>query len=511
MRATWRSPMSGYLVALGSTAIVVLLRFALADWLHDRVPLLLPLIVAVFLASWCGGLKPGLLATVLGLLVGMTVLSSQATGPSYPMTDRVRLVMFLMEGLAISGSFEAMHKIRRRLERKRHQLEEEVRERKRVEQELVEADRLKNEFLATLAHELRNPLAPIRNCLEIMHRSQDEPALREQTHRMMERQVQQMVRLVDDLLDVSRISRNKVELRKEPISLGKVVQGAVETSQPLIQASGHELTISLPAEPILLDADPIRLAQMFSNLLNNAAKYMEPGGNIMLTAEKRETEVVVTVRDSGIGIPTHMLSRIFEMFMQVGAAQERSHGGLGIGLSLVKWLAEMHGGRVEARSDGPGKGSEFVVYLPIFVGADAQQTDQPTDHTQRPVASASHRVLVVDDNEDAVSSMQTLLTALGNEVLTAYDGVEAVEAAAAFHPDVVMLDLGMPRMNGYDAARQIRAQAWGKGMVLIAHTGWGQEEDRCRTKEAGFDYHLVKPVAPDTLEELLAGLPTSRC
>jgi CheY-like chemotaxis protein len=310
---------------------------------------------------------------------------------------------------------------------------------------------------------------------------------------------------------VSRISRNKLELRKEPIPLAKVVQSAVETSQPLIEASGQELTISLPDAPIVVDADPIRLAQVFSNLLNNAAKYTGRGGHIWLTVEQAGSEVIVKVRDTGIGIPADMLSCIFEMFTQVDGTLERSLGGLGLGLSLVKRLAEMHGGSVEARSDGPGEGSEFVVRLPILVVADAQKTAQPPDPAKRTTASAGHRVLVVDDNEDVVTSMQTLLTSLGNEVQTAFDGVAAVEAAAAFHPDVVVLDLWMPRMNGYDAARQIRAQPWGKKMVLIAHTGWGQEEDRRRTQEAGFDYHLVKPVAPNALEEMLAGLPTNPC
>ena len=256
--------------------------------------------------------------------------------------------------------------------------------------------------------------------------------------------------------------------------------------KPASRSSRHPAINSrslLPPEPILVHADPIRLAQVLSNLLNNAAKYMERGGNIWLTVEKTETAVVVKVRDTGIGIPADMLSRIFEMFTQVDGALERSLGGLGIGLSLAKWLTEMHGGSVEARSDGPGTGSEFVLHLPILVNAETQDTAQSP--AKRPAASAGHRVLVVDDNEDVVTSMQTLLASLGNEVQTACDGVAAVEAAATFHPDVVMLDLRMPRMNGYDAARQIRAQPWGKKMVLVAHTGWGQEENRRRPRRRG--------------------------
>lgn len=503
-----RYRMSGYLVALLGTAVVVLLRLLLADLVHDPIPVLLPLVVVVFLAAWRGGLKSGLLATVLGLVVGSALYHSDpANHGSIPVIERVRLVMFFFEGLAISGSFEAMLKARRRLERKKQQLEAEIRQRQRIEQQLVDADRRKNQFLATLAHELRNPLAPIRNCLEIMRRGQDDPALRKHIHSMMDRQVHHMVHLVDDLLDVSRISRNKLDLRKEPVSLGTVIVHAVEASQPLIQAAGHSLTVSLPSERIRLDADPIRLAQVFSNLLNNAAKYMDRGGKIQLTAEKVGTEVVVKVSDSGIGIPAQMLGRIFEMFTQVEGTQQRSHEGLGLGLYLVQWLTELHGGRVEAHSDGPGKGSAFVVRLPIGVDVYHRPSDQLMEPAGRHPTAAGRRVLVVDDNQDALSSMQTLLTAMGSEVQTACDGVEAVAAAAEFRPDVVMLDLRMPRMDGYDAARQIRSNAWGKEMVLIAHTGWGQDEDRRRSREAGFDYHLVKPVAAHALEELLASLP----
>ena len=347
-------------VALSSLAGLLLLRLARAEWLRDRIPLLLPLVVAVLVACWCGGFRAGLIVTVMGCMLEI------ALRRYLPASDCLQLGLFLVVGLAISTSFGVMHHARRRLERKQQQLEEEVRERKRIDQELVETDRRKNEFLATLAHELRQPLAPIRNCLEIVRRSHDDAGLREQSHRMMDRQVQQMTRLVDDLLDLSRLGCNRFKLRKKAVALAKVVQSAAETSQPLIQASAHELTISLPHEPILLDADPVRLTQVFANLLNNAAKYMERGGHIWLTAEKRETAVVVKIRDTGIGIPADMLERIFEMFTQLDEAPARAPGGFGIGLSLVRHLTEMHGGRVEARSDGPGRGSEFVVCLPVL-------------------------------------------------------------------------------------------------------------------------------------------------
>ena len=374
---------------------------------------------------------------------------------------------------------------------------------KRAEAVLQETDRRKDEFLAILAHELRNPLAPLRNALHVIRLagSNPNPATLEQTRGMMERQVQQMVHLIDDLLDISRITRGKIELRKERIELAAVIQDSLETCRPLIEAGGHELTVIMPPEPISLHADPTRLAQVFSNLLNNAAKYTPRGGAIRLTGERQGDEITVKVRDTGIGIPADMLPRIFEMFTQVDRSLERSQGGLGIGLSLVRGLVELHGGRVEARSEGPGQGSELLVRLPVHPPVRAAQSAPASRHA----APHRRRILVVDDNRDAADSLALLLTLQGSEVRTAYDGLEAIEAAAAFDPDVVLSDLGMPRMNGYEAAQKIRQQC-GDRVVLVAMTGWGQEEDKRRSSEAGFDYHLVKPVALEALEQLLASL-----
>jgi PAS domain S-box-containing protein len=369
---------------------------------------------------------------------------------------------------------------------------------------LREADRRKDEFLATLAHELRNPLAPISNALQIMRLAGTSGPIMEQARTMMERQLTQMVRLVDDLLDVSRITRGKLELRKERVELAAVVASAVETSRPLIEASGHELTVTLPPEPIPLDADLTRLAQVFSNLLNNAAKYTEPGGHIWLTAERHGGEVVAKVRETGLGIPADMLPKVFEMFTQVDRSLARSQGGLGIGLTLVKRLVEMHGGSVEARSDGLGKGSEFTVRLPVAVAAAPHQPRPPKVEGKKTAASARW-VLVVDDNKDSADSLSMMVKIKGMEVRTAYDGLEAVQMAAAFNPDLVLLDIGMPKLNGYEAARRIREQPWSKDMVLVAVTGWGQEEDRRRSQEAGFNAHMVKPVDPVALERLLSG------
>jgi signal transduction histidine kinase/DNA-binding response OmpR family regulator len=377
-------------------------------------------------------------------------------------------------------------------------------ERVRLIRELRNADRRKDEFLATLAHELRNPLAPIRNALHIMQLAEDDAAAIDQARTMMERQLKQMVRLIDDLLDVSRITRGKLDLRKERVELSAVIGNAVDTTRPLIEAAGHSLTVSLPPHPVYLDADPMRLAQVFSNLLNNAAKYTERGGHLWLTATQGGSDIVITVRDTGIGIPADALSAVFEMFAQVDRSLEKAQGGLGIGLTLVKRLVELHGGTVEARSDGPGKGSEFIARLPIVPSRKSPRKLQSDGARIQPHMSC--RVLVADDNRDAAESMSMLLRMMGNEVRTVHDGLQAVEEASAFRPDVVLLDIGMPRLNGYDVARAIRAQRWGAGMLLVALTGWGQDDDKRRADEAGFDQHFTKPVNPAALERLISGL-----
>jgi PAS domain S-box-containing protein len=376
-------------------------------------------------------------------------------------------------------------------------------ERLRLLNELTEADRRKDEFLATLAHELRNPLAPVRNAVQVLRlKGPDEPELR-WGRDVIDRQVEHLTRLIDDLMDISRITRNQLVLRKQRIELAEVVNGAVETSRPLIEQCGHELTVALPPQPIYLNGDLVRLAQVFLNLLNNAAKYTDRRGHIRLTAEPEGGEVVITVKDTGVGIPAEKLPRLFEMFFQVDRSLERSQGGLGIGLSLVRRLVELHGGRVEARSEGIGKGSEFIVRLPVLVEIPAPPHSGESDGNGK-TRSVARRILVVDDNRDSADSLAMLLRLIGNEVHTAYDGLEGVEAAERFTPDVVLLDIGMPRLNGHDACRRIRGERWGQDMVLIALTGWGQEEDRRRCLEVGFDHHMTKPVDPATLMELLA-------
>lgn len=376
---------------------------------------------------------------------------------------------------------------------------------RKLSAELSEADRRKDEFLATLAHELRNPLAPIRTGLQVLGLAGEDKLASEQVRTMMERQLGQMVRLVDDLMDVSRISTGKVELRKERIPLAAVVQNALETSGPLIEKMLHTLTIQQPESTILVDVDPIRLSQVIMNLLNNAAKYSEPGGHIHLKLEQIGNDATISIRDTGIGIAAEHLPHIYDMFSQVDHSMERSHGGLGIGLCLAKRLVEMHGGSIDARSEGLGKGSEFVVRLPGVV--DALLPQEPAAHG--PGLQSSLRILIVDDNRDGADTLSMMFKIMGNETLTAYDGEEAVKKAVEFQPDAILLDIGLPKLNGYEACRQIRQHLNGKEMLIIAQTGWGQDDDRQRTRDAGFDHHLVKPVNLSELNRILADYKAS--
>lgn len=379
-------------------------------------------------------------------------------------------------------------------------------ERERLIEQLRDADQRKDEFLATLAHELRNPLAPIRNGLHLMRLAGAEGAI-EQARTMMERQMAVLVHLVDDLLDVSRVSRGKLELRRERIALRAVVEAAIETTRPVIEQSGHQLGVDLPEQPVLVDGDLTRLAQVVSNLLNNAAKYTHHGGEITLSVRLEGSIAVLAVTDNGIGIPAHMLERVFELFTQVDRALEKTTGGLGIGLSLVKGLVEMHGGTVTAFSAGEGRGSTFCVRLPL---AAAVVLGPATRLDPLPDARMRRRILVCDDNVDSAQSLGLLLELLGNEVRIGHDGEQAVAMAEAFLPDLILLDIGMPRLNGYDACRDIRAQPWGAPMFVVAMTGWGQDEDRRRSQAAGFDLHLVKPVDPIALQRLLTSRRAAR-
>ncbi|MBI3547379.1 MAG: response regulator [Gammaproteobacteria bacterium] len=379
-----------------------------------------------------------------------------------------------------------------------------ISERKRAEDMLRQADRNKNDFLAMLAHELRNPLAPIRNGLEIMQLAGNDAGMAAEARKMMERQIGNMVRLIDDLLDLSRVTQGKLELRKEKIDLRTVMQDALETSRPLIEELGHQLRVNMPGSALYVSADRSRLAQVFANLLNNSAKYTRTGGHIWLTVERQGTDAIVKVKDDGVGISPELLPRIFNLFTQADRSLEHSQNGLGIGLSIVRGLVEMHGGIVEASSAGPGEGSEFSVRLSTVMSPALETASKQNEANDR--AASKHRILVVDDNKDAAISLAMMLKIMDHETRTAHDGVEALETAENFLPNVVILDIGLPKLNGYDVCRQIRQQAWGKDMVMIAVTGWSQEEDKRQSKEAGFNFHMLKPVDPQALVKLLAGL-----
>lgn len=380
-----------------------------------------------------------------------------------------------------------------------------ITERKNSEDALKEADHRKDKFLATLAHELRNPLAPIRNALQVMHLAGTDAAIVEQSRRMMERQVGQMVRLIDDLLDVSRISTGKLTLRKERIELVTVINNAVDTARPVIEAAGHQLSIDLPVHPVYLEADAMRLAQVFSNLLNNSAKYTNRGGHIWLSAVCRDDELIVTIKDNGIGIPPEALSSVFEMFTQLDPSRSQAQGGLGIGLMLVKQLLGMHGGSISAHSEGIGKGAEFTLRMPTMATTTTSQKEN-MEEDKLGVSTGGCRILIADDNADAADSMGMMLRIMGNDVRIVYNGLEAIEEAAKFHPDVALLDIGMPQLNGYETARRLREYPWSKNLILIALTGWGQEDDKRKAAEAGFHQHFTKPVNPTELIKLISGL-----
>ncbi|MBS1722255.1 MAG: PAS domain S-box protein [Armatimonadetes bacterium] len=378
-----------------------------------------------------------------------------------------------------------------------------ITEARMAEEALREADKRKDEFLATLAHELRNPLAPIRYAVDLMKSSGEIPEQMAWIRDVIDRQVSQMGRLLDDLLDVGRVTQNRLQLRRETLQLGEVVESALEGTRPLMEANQHALVIDLPKEPILIEGDKTRLAQVFLNLLNNAAKYTEAKGRIELSARSKGDVVEVVVKDNGIGIRPSSLPRVFEMFSQEDSALERSQGGLGIGLSLVKGLVELHGGKVRAQSAGLGKGSAFTVTLPMVAGSAGPETEKESTVLNLPKPL---RVVVVDDNVDSAVILAHIVTELKCEVETAHDGPSCLEKAAEMRPDVVLLDIGLPCMNGYEVARAIRSEPWGKGVFLAALTGWGQEEDRRKTKEAGFDEHLVKPVGLTELSHLFEEL-----
>jgi PAS domain S-box-containing protein len=409
-----------------------------------------------------------------------------------PIHDESGRVMFLAPtGIDITE--------RKRAERQQRLLESNLR---KVADQLSEVDRRKDEFLATLAHELRNPLAPLTNMLEVLKRADGDPEARRRARETMSRQLGQLVRLVDDLLDINRITHDRLELRQGEVELAPIVTQAVEAARPLFESAGHTLSVSLPAEPVWLRADAARLAQVFGNLLNNSCKYTPSGGRVSIAAERDGDAVVISVQDNGSGIPAAKIDSIFDMFTQLDRSLERAQGGLGIGLTLVRRLVEMHGGTITVESAGEGRGSTFAVRLPVLAHAGVAES------VGAPAAAPAprRRLLIVDDNKDSAESLAMLLEITGHRTFVVHDGVDAIAAAAEHRPEMMLLDIGMPKLNGYEVCRRVRQQPWGDEIRSIALTGWGQEEDRRKSHEAGFDGHLVKPVDYTALLELLGSM-----
>jgi signal transduction histidine kinase len=407
--------------------------------------------------------------------------------------------------------FHAKVELRRLNEALESRVEERTRDLEKANAALKEADRKKDEFLAILAHELRNPLAPIANSLGLLNKSNGDGEIIREARETMERQLLQMTRLVDDLLEVSRISRGKIELRVEEIDLNEVARHAVETAMPMIERNRQSLKVHLPQTPIRLGADFARIAQVIANLLNNASKFTDAGGTIELSIARDGDCARIRIRDTGIGMTPEALGRIFEMFAQVDSSIERSQGGLGIGLTLAKTLVELHGGSITALSDGPGRGSEFQIRLPAASAASAVPHPPPPPASDMSTASptpaaAKRKILIVDDNRDSATTLAMLLKLSGQQVEKAHDGLQALEVAEKFLPDVILLDIGLPKLTGYEVVQRLRKEPWGQTMKVVALTGWGQEEDRQKSREAGFDEHLVKPVQHATLLKLLSEL-----
>ena len=445
--------------------------------------------------------NPAVRALTEGKIVGLanhTILIGR-DGVQWPIDDSAAPIK--SENGQVRGAILVFREISRR-----KQQEQELRQHVAA---LAEADHRKDEFLAVLAHELRNPLAPISNALQLWPYVENDRSELENLRIMMDRQLHMMIRLIDDLLDVSRITRGKIQLHKQRVDLAMVVSGAVDAVKPLIDASGHRLTLTLPEQPLDVEGDVARLNQVFGNILNNAAKFTGRSGVIWVTVEQVDGLAVVRIRDNGPGIPKQMLDEIFELFRQVDGTLSRSHSGLGIGLTLVKRLVEEHGGTVEAHSDGPGKGSEFVVTLPKSTSTDGRlRMKEPRYRPHHVSGIPLHRIAVVDDVEASAQTITMLLEAIGQQVKTFYDGPSAIEWILANNPDVVVLDIAMPGMNGYEVAQRLRQER--PRLVLVALTGYGQNDDRRRAFEAGFNHHLVKPVTVEALEQVLLTIPSGR-
>jgi signal transduction histidine kinase/CheY-like chemotaxis protein len=485
------------LAAYGGAAAVTLaavyLRWFLDPWLRDDVPYI-TLYGAVAIAVWFGGVGPAVLAMLLGYaFVKVRYVEPRGLLAIEGATGTIELALFALSCALVIVLGEAMRRARDRHRASEAELKERARQ-------LQRADSNKSQFLAVMAHELRNPLAPLRTGLALLRLQHQDAATRE-THDMMDRQIGQLTRLIDDLLDVSRIDRGKLELRSERVAIDAVLRTAVDTSRPNIDARGHAFTLRLPSAPVHVQGDPVRLAQVVSNLLNNAAKFTPPNGRIELAARAEGESVVISVADNGVGIAPEHLKEVFEMFVQLDARNTATGGGLGLGLTLARSIVERHRGAIEARSAGRGKGAEFLVRLPVAAAAETK----PAEKSAAAAAPARRRVLVVDDNVDAAQTLAQYLRMDGHRVESALDGEAALRIAEVLHPDVAFIDLNMPRMDGVEVAKRLRVTAWGRSARLVALTGMGQPADIARTREAGFDEHITKPADLKRVSRLAAG------
>ena len=487
------SLLAAYGGAVAVTLAAVYLRWFLDPWLRDAVPYI-TLYGAVAIAVWFGGVGPAVLSLILGYaVVKVRYIEPRGVLAIDSPTGMLELGLFALSCALIIVLGEAMRRARDRYRASEAELKERARQ-------LQRADTNKSQFLAVMSHELRNPLAPLRTGLELLRLQDKDPAMAE-THDMMERQISQLTRLIDDLLDVSRMDRGKLELRRERVPVEAVLRTAIDTARPNIDAKAHSLVVRYPPQPVYVEGDPVRLAQVVSNLLNNAAKFTPPKGHIELSARAEGGKSVVSVADNGIGIAPEHLKEVFDMFVQLDTANVTAAGGLGLGLTLARSIVERHGGTIEARSPGRGRGSQFVVRLPLAQPpvAETKKAGEP------PAVSVRRRVLVVDDNVDAAQTLAQYLRLDGHRVESALDGEAALRIAEVLHPDVAFIDLNMPRMDGVEVAKRLRVTSWGRSARLVALTGMGQQADIARTREAGFDEHITKPADLKRLSRLAAG------
>lgn len=499
-----RRPWHGYVFAIAITVAALVIREVFfAKILLLDVPFLF-FFISTILAAWYGGMGPGLLASFLGgvfsawYYIKIDILLHNPAA-------QIKLLLFMLAGILFSVLFESLHFNRKRLMYKRQLLEMEVAQRHRAQEELVEADRRKNQFLATLGHELRSPLGAISNALHLLEDADDEK-VRASALTIMRRQAGHMKKLIDDLLDTARVSENKLVITRQPMPLGEALRNALDAARPAIEARGHHVHLNMPELPLWVDGDMTRLTQVFLNILANSAKYTEPKGHIYVTARREAGQAIVSIRDNGIGIAPGVLPKIFDLYVQAESTLTQSQGGLGIGLSLVRRLVVLHGGTVTAQSEGVGKGSEFIVRIPLssHTPAAAAAARKTQDGPAR-----KHCILVVDDNEASAQTLAWMMEAMGHQVKMANDGATALRIAPAFHPDVVLLDLGMPDIDGYEICRRMRKLPGFDAVKIIAQTGWGTPEQQQLSKEAGFDAHLIKPVDVAVLEKVLESVTTS--